>query len=205
MRTSNLPVARFKVHMELPRVGVAGQPLPVFLKLDHDMERSTAPVSPIVLLKKCSLELRAFTFIQCMREEMFHDGDEQRNWDTEHEIAFVDFTEKMETAPALTNHFDLRNVMRVSVPPYARPTFSTFNIRRTYKLRLKLSVECAQKTFKAEFLTGDFVLLAKDYMPSTESNPGTSSSNAAVDMEVAPIYQETLGPPPPGYGNAKMP
>ncbi len=205
MRTSNLPVAMFKIHMELPRVGVAGQPLPTFLKLDHDTERSTAPVVPVVLLKKCSLNLQVCTFIQCMRNDMSNKSDEHHYWDTEPQIAFVDFTDKMETAPALSKHFDLRDIMRVRVPPYQRPTFSTFNIRRTYRLRLKLSVVCAQKTFKAEFLSDDFVLLAKDYMPNAEGNPETSSSNAALDVQIAPIYQEALGPPPPEYDNAKMP
>lgn len=49
------------------------------------------------------------------------------------------------------------------------------------------------------------MLLAQYYMPSAEGNPGMSSSNTAVDMQVASMYQETLGSPPPGYGNARMP
>lgn len=93
-------------------VGVAGQPLPAFLKLEDDGERSAAAVSPILLLKKWSLELRVFTFIQYMRDKMFDNGDGQRSWNTEHQITFVDFTKKMETALARTKHFDLRDVVR---------------------------------------------------------------------------------------------
>lgn len=203
MRTSKLPVAFFKIHIQLPRVGVVGQPLLAFLRLDHDIERSTAPSPPIILLRKCSLVLQAFTFIQCIRDELLRDGDDQRDWDRDYHIASADFSEKMETAPAITECFDLRDVMRIKVPDRYKPTFSTFNIRRTYKLHLKVTVECAQKTFKVDFTTRDFVLLARDYMPS-EGISALSSPNAMYDMEVAPVYQETLGPPPPSYGDPKM-
>ena len=206
MRTSKLPVAMFKVHMQLPKVGVALQSLPAFLKLEHDLERSTAPEPPTVLLKKCSIELRALTYIQCIRDEILRDGDEQRDWDTDHHLASVDFSANMTSAPPLTTDFDLRDVMSIRVPPYFPPTFSTFNIRRAYRLLLKLSVECAQKTFKAEFTTLDFLLLARDYMPTGEGDPGASSSSSYAVNDAAPAYQkEVVSPPPPSYPDAKIP
>lgn len=66
MCTSKLPVAVFKIDMLLPKVGVAGEPLPAYLNLDHDFERSTAPEPPIVLLRKCNIDLQAITYIQCI-------------------------------------------------------------------------------------------------------------------------------------------
>ena len=207
MRTSKLPVAAFKIHMLLPRVGVvAQQSFPAFLKLEHDLESSTAGAEPpTVLLKKCSIELRAATYIQCIRDAIFTDDDEQRDWDSDHHIASVDFSTNMESAPPLTENLDLREVMRIRMPAYFPPTFSTFNIRRTYRLLLKLSVECAQKTFKAEFKTTDFVLLARDYMPvgAGDHLGASSSSHAVIDDAAAPAYQKEVGPPPPSYPDTK--
>ncbi len=203
MRTSQLPVSMFKIHMQLPRVGVPEQPLSAFLMLDHELQKSTAPEPPIVLLKKCRVALQAFTYIQCIRDEILREGDDLRDWDTEHPIASVDFSEKMESAPPLTENFDLRSVMKIKVPSYFKPTFSTFNIRRVYRLHLKVSVECVQKTFKAEFNTLEFVLLARDYMPSGTGMPGPAVSYG-LD-EVAPVYQKHAEPPPSIYSDGKVP
>lgn len=39
------------------------------------------------------------------------------------------------------------------------PTFSTYNLARQYRLQVTVTVECAQKTFEADFGGGWFVVL----------------------------------------------
>ena len=83
------------------------------------------------------------------------------------------------------------------VPRHQRPSFSTFNIRRTYRLKVILTVECAQKTFKREFAPWeDFVLLAADFVPEVDERTVASASTAVDEFEAAPVYDEK---PPPGY------
>ena len=206
MRKSKLPVAAFKLYVQLPTIGVAGQPPQVFLKLEHDPESSTSPAPPIVLLKKCSLHLEACTLIECIRNSMLRGSDVQRSWRDDYVIASVDFSKNMVAAPALTDEFNLSDVM--STRKLSKiPSFNTFSIRRTYRLRLKVSVECAHKTFKADFWVFDFVLLAQDYKPPPRplgSAPEASSSRVAHDEEEAPAYQKSVRPHLPGYQDAKM-
>lgn len=67
IRTSKLPVAVFTLHMLLPKVGILAHSLPLILKLEHDIEASTAQSLPIVTLRKCTVELQAITHIQCTK------------------------------------------------------------------------------------------------------------------------------------------
>ncbi|CAD6570938.1 MAG: hypothetical protein ASARMPREDX12_003987 [Alectoria sarmentosa] len=193
MRTSKLPVAMFNLHMLLPKVGILAHPLPLILKMEHDTEASTAPSPPIVTLRKCIVELQANTYIQCIRDEIFREGDEQRDWSAEFHIASVDYSAHMEKAPPVSEYMDLQKLMRIKVPWHHKPTFSTFNIRRTYRLVVKLSVDCAQKTFKAEFATYKFDLLAAAY----------ASPMGALEQEMAaPAYGDLSGQLPT-YQDAK--
>lgn len=207
LRSSKLPSALFKLHMLLPNVGVLGQVLPCFLRLEHDIEGSTSKSPPLVLLRKCLVELHSHTFVQCIRNELFREGDEHRDWKNGHLISSIDFTQHMEKAPPVSEQMDLRDIMKLTIPRYHRPTFSTFNIRRSYKLKICVTVDCAQKSFKAEFNTYDFKLLAADFNPSPVGTSGTvpgysTGSDDFID-DVAPVYEPGGGPPPPAYQDAK--
>lgn len=193
LRTSKLPVAMFDLHMLFPRVGILAHQLPLILKMEHATEASTTQSPPIVTLRKCTVELKANTYIQCIRDEIFRDGDEQRDWTNTFSIASVDYSANMEKAPPVTEYVDLQKLMRIRVPWHHKPTFSTFNIRQTYRLVVKLSVDCAQKTFKAEFASYKFDLLAADYA----SPVGTLEQEAA-----APAYGDLSGQLPT-YQDAK--
>lgn len=194
IRTSKLPVAVFKLHMLLPKVGILAHSLPLILRLEHDIEASTTQSLPIVTLRKCMVELQANTYIQCIRDEMFREGDEQRDWSDEFHIASIDYSADMEKAPPVTESMDLQKLMRIKVPWHQKPTFSTFNIRRTYRLAVKLSVDCAQKTFKAEFASYKFDLLAADY--------AFPMATQEVEM-AAPAYGDLSGQLPT-YQDAKL-
>ena len=133
MRTSKLPVAFFQLQMLLPKVGILAHPLPLTLKLEHNVGASTTQSLPTVTLRRCMVTLQANTYIQCIRDEIFRTGDEQRDWSNDFHIASVDYSAHMDKAPPLTESMDLQKLMRIKVPWYYKPTFSTFNIRRTYR------------------------------------------------------------------------
>lgn len=136
LRTSHLPVAIFHLHMFIPRVGIVARPLPLVLKMNHDAGASTAQSSPIITLRKCTVMLQAISCIQCVRDEFLFEGDEQRDWSDDLHVASVDYSAKMDKAPPVTGSMDLQKLMQIKVPWFYKPTFSTFNIRRTYRFVL---------------------------------------------------------------------
>ena len=133
LRKSQLPVAMFNLYIFLPKVGILARPLPLILKMDHDAEASTAQSSPIITLRKCTVMLQAITYIQCIRDEFLRQGDEQRDWSDDLHVASVDYSANMDKAPPVTESMDLQKLMRIKIPWFYKPTFSTFNIRRTYR------------------------------------------------------------------------
>ena len=133
MRTSKLPVAKFQLHMLLPKAGILARPLPLILKLEHNTQASTTQTPPLVTLRKCIVTLQANTYIQCIRDEILREGDEQRDWSGDAHIASVDYSADMDKAPPVTESMDLQRLMRIKIPWHHKPTFSTFNIRRTYR------------------------------------------------------------------------
>ena len=115
IRTSKLPIAKFRIQILLPRVAILGKIFPIKLQIDHDIEGSSVPAPPMVLLKKCHVDLRAYTFIQCVRDEIFHHDDVQRDWEETFRIASVDYSENMDKAPAITELLDLNMLMQIGV------------------------------------------------------------------------------------------
>ena len=208
MRTSKLPTAKFTIKTRLPSLGVVNKNLTIILSIDHDIEGSSAPAPPMVLLKKWSVYIKSFTHIRAIRNEIFS-GDIERTWDESPNIASWDFSAQMAEAPLaeappITERMDLGQIMKIAVPSYYKPSFSTFNIRRFYKLGVRLTVECAQKTFKKDLGTSDFLLLAANYTPSDEVGvPGASTSNEVEDL-VAPVYEAEPGVALPRYEDAKQ-
>ena len=202
MRTSKLPTAKFTIKMLLLSLGVVNKTLLIILSINHDIEGSSAPAPPMVLLKKCSVYIKSYTHIRAIRNEMFV-GDIERKWDESQDIANCDFSAQMAKAPPITERMDLRQIMKIAVSS-STPSFSTFNICRYYKLGVRLTVECAQKTFKTDFRTSNFLLLAASYTPSDEAGaPGASTSNEVED-EVAPVYEAEPGVALPRYEDAKQ-
>lgn len=203
MRTSKLPRAKFTIKTGLPSLGVVNKNLTIILSIDHDIEGSSAPAPPMVLLKKCSVYIKSFTHIRAIRNEPFL-GDIERTWEESPNIASRDFSAQMAEAPPITERMDLGQIMKIAVPSDYKPSFSTFNIRRYYKLGVRLTVECAQKTFKIDLGTSNFILLAANYTPSGEAGaPGASTSNDVEDL-VAPVYEAEPGVALPRYEDAKQ-
>ena len=104
----------------------------------------------------------------------------------------------------MNERLDLTKYLRIAVPRFCKPTFATFNIRRSYSFHVKLTVECAQKAFKAEFNNDRVVVLAADCDPG---GTALASSSIAIprtlEEDVAPAYQ--AGPAGlPTYHDAKQ-
>lgn len=176
LHKSKLPMARFTLTFRYPKVAIVDQTIPLMLSVDHDLEHSTAMAPPMVYLRKCSVVLVAATATQYFApgspKAPFAQAPRsgQPSWETNLTIDCFESTKKgnpaLESVPPVSECLDLRDLMKLKLPRGQAPTFTTFNIRRTYKLTAKVTIECAQQQFKAEFFTSSLVLLPSAFEPA---------------------------------------
>ncbi|KAL9098782.1 MAG: hypothetical protein Q9163_005618 [Psora crenata] len=207
--TTKLPVARFSLKVLLPKVAILGQALPLFLAVQHDIEASSAPSPPLIHLRKVSIGLRSRTYIQCIRNGIFHEGDQRRAWSETVVLASCDFSLHMDQAPLVNERLDIRHILDTTIPKSYTPTFSTFNIRRDYALLIKATVVCAHKTLKTEWTNDSFTLLAAEYaaketQAASARDVGPLPVTSVSQDEVAPAYEAEPGAvSPPRYQDVK--
>ena len=187
-----LPFASFRLVLEGPRQAIIGKKHPLRLSVVHEDETASLPAPPTVHLKKITMLLQAHTGIRtfggtCFKKDgcfLIHKGDEYEDWDEDLHISSHDFTKAERTKSNPITKMIKPSGLEIysngaqsldlgcytSIPAYFVPSFRTFNISRNYTLRIAVSIECAAKTFKHEFVTRNFVLLAREYVPAP-SNP----------------------------------
>lgn len=203
--STNLPLARFQLDVEMPQVGVLGQALPIFLGIDHDIEHSTAKAPPAVYLRHVRVTVEARGAIRCINEQLLslsHD-DRVGSWDDTLTLA-QDFGTGSSSV-AVTERMDLRELMRLNLDHQElTPSFSTFNHSVLHMLRVKVVVECAQKTFKAEWGSRRLDILPQLYRaPDVTDGDTTRDSDIPVQEErydASPREEEFI--PPPLYTSA---
>ncbi len=178
--TEHLPKAVFAIRVQTPSVAVIGRPLPLMLHVDYDADASTVP-PPIFHLKRVSIHLCEATSIWSLTGT---GESESTRWTKEVTLQAKDFETRI---PRVEERLDLRKVMDTLVNRDLPPTFKTFNITRTYSLKVFVRLE---STGKEHFVFGDYkrcTLLAEEY-----------DSQITVYNEPAPILdEEEIDPPPP--------
>ena len=190
-----LPKACFTATVLVPSVAVIGWPLPLMLHIDHDVENSTIISPPIIYLRKLQVFLRTETSICGMKHLAMTSDFDQGGWTSSAKIVDIRFSRNLPRV----EHLDLRGIMDLNVVPDLLPTFKTFDIARTYSLRVSAIVECAEKSFA--IWTADqtrCIFLAKDYEP------------AMLNRDLAPPFsmngqedRNENGVPPP-YESSRM-
>ena len=179
--TEHLPKAVFEIRVQTPSVAVIGQPLPLMLHVDYNINASTVP-PPIFHLKRVAIHLCEETSILGVKRA---GGHESTRWTKEITLHEKDFETRK---PRMEAHLDLNKVMETTVHDDLTPTFKTFNIARTYSLKVFVRLECAAKEL---LVFGDYkrcTLLAGEY-----------DSQTAAYNEPAPIMDEEENEPPPPY------
>ena len=179
--TEHLPKAVFKGKVQTPSAAVIGQPVPLMLHIDYDLAASTVP-PPIFHLKRVVILLCKETSISSVNRNGEHESPR-------HAKEFTLQVKEFETRrPRVEEHLDLRTVMDTAIDPNFPPTFKTFNIGRTYSLKVYISLLCASKE---HLIFGDYkrcTLYAAEY-----------DAQRAVYNEPAPVMNEEEMDPPPPY------
>ena len=180
--TEHLPKAVFAIRVQTPSTAVIGQPLPLELHIDYDANASTV-TPPIFHVKRVSIHLCEETYIAGLNGAGETESIRWTKENTLHEGTLEG------RKPRIVEHLDLRKVMDTAIPHDVAPTFKTFNIARTYSLKVYVRLESSGKEHA---VYGDYkpcTLFAAEYDPRT-----------TVDsVEPAPITEVEENDPPPAY------
>ena len=180
--TEHLPKAVFTIRVQTPSAAVVGQPLPLLIHIDYDANASTVS-PPLFHVKGVSIHLCQETYIADLKS----DGEtEAVRWTQEIILHETRFEAKR---PRLEERLDLRNVMDTAIPHHVTPSFKTFNIARTYSLKVYVRLESAGKEHA---VYGDYkrcTLLAGEYDPPTTVD----------NIESGPMTEAEENDPPPAY------
>ena len=180
--TEHLPKAVFTIRVQTPSAAVVGQPLPLIIHIDYDAKASTVP-PPLFHVKGVSIHLCEETYIADLKG----DGESEAvRWTQEITLHETRFEAKR---PRIEERLDLRYVMDTAIPHHVTPTFKTFNIARTYSLKVYVRLASPGKEYA---VYGDYkrcTLLAGEYDP-----------RATVDnLEPWPMTEAEENDPPPAY------
>ena len=180
--SQDLPSSTFSICVYVPQVIQVGRIVPLSIGIEYDLNKTTAPVTPLVTLK--SLEVTVKTYVNVRSPSIFHNITDSSN-------------EKQQSGPWQLDHpLDERTSFEQLGKPitFTRdnlPAFATPNISASQQvLQVKITVECAGKSFSAEINEG-IRILARGV--PVGMLPGGEVSRTREKNE--------YGPPAPAYGN----
>lgn len=189
----HLPKSVFDAKLQILSAAIIGEPLPIFLHIDYDLESSTIPAPPAVYLKKVAVWFREETSMLVPSPFSTVGEQELAGWMKESQLAMQDFDKER----LLVNGFlDMRKIINLTMKDDLIPTFKTFNIARSYGIKVDVTLQCAGKTF---FIFGNYnpcMLLAKEFDPDVSQYVQPAAS--------AIMKNETDDPPPP-YETVEQP
>ncbi|KAL8879048.1 MAG: hypothetical protein Q9198_003266 [Flavoplaca austrocitrina] len=187
-----LPEAHYILKALLPTVGVIGRPMPVFLGVTYNEDRSTTKSAPPVLLRNVKVQLVARTTVRCASASMWSSNDVHDSDYNTHTLGEKDFTDRTIELTERLNVAELMNLTISDRQALLAPSFKTFNIIRTYTLRVHVTTECGRKKSHPIFTTSELVIMAKDYCPPPVFPFVVHAVEAEADITVVPPSYEAV-------------
>jgi hypothetical protein len=191
--SSKLPMWKFAVNVTFPTRIALGTQFLINFGIEHLPQRSTAPQAPEVELVSLYVSLKAVSIIQA--EGMFSDHTD----DSEDTL----FKKVWDNVGYFNKGEGWTKILRGTFPMNVPPTFSTYNIRRSYCLKVAAVLKCADKTFNFTNTRSALLVLPRRAPSKLEAPPiqpaGSSSNDAGHEDALVelPTYQEALSEPPP--------
>ena len=186
--------AVFTASLRSPSVAVIGQPVHLQLSVEHNNERSTVVSPPRVHLRRLQVWLRTETSICALGPGNTPDSRsqarEQTSWKHDTQVFMKSFDK---VYPRL-ERLDLRRVMNLELDGSLVPTFKTFNVARTYSLRVNVQMQCLGKGHAIYGNYTRITLLSADYTPGLPANviPPPSVLIDGEDFEEPPPTYESI-------------
>jgi hypothetical protein len=161
------PRSIFEVAITTPLAIYVGGPLPIILSLTHDLQNSTAPDVPIIKLTSCQVTL--LRTMHAVGKSILEEDGKFSN------AEIILGREKLDI-PLL----ETQNLSEILALPDFRTkfgmSFATYNLAQTFKLMVKVTVECAGKSFWTELRSRNINILSpftKDTLERESENPAS--------------------------------
>ena len=130
----------------------------MFLELKHDSEQSTTEAAPIIYLKRIKVTVETIGEVRCAK---YSYPDLVAPF--EFPIIIGEYDGSRGPLP-LTERMDLRRMLDLKLNPrFIKPAVITLNIKVHHVLSVKVAVECAQETLKAEWISQDLRIMGERY------------------------------------------
>ena len=193
LKPSSSPSVTFTIMMSIPKAVVIGQPIPLFIGLQHNNTSISSGVPPVVKLTSCDVRLESLTGLRGHIEN-YHGSKYQpashSSWTKNRELSSFTGALPLEDITDLRLHLDLR------IPRHSVQSFKTFNVARAYTLKIQATLECAKEKFKANFDVSPLELLASHPL-DIEKPPGIGARPSLVprpsDTSDLPTWEESVG------------
>lgn len=191
IKSSSLPTASFDVLMSLPKTVVTGQPVPLFIGLQHDRASNSAQDNPPVTLKSLIVNLTTVTALRGLSESksLFRADYLPASHSSSSKVTEL---AKLGTPVELNDIVDLREHLVVRIPSDTIQSFRTYNITRSYGLTVLVNVECAKQKFSKTFDISPLIVVAA-HDNDKISPPGVAPGLDGMNGERLPTWEESGG------------
>jgi len=159
------PCSVFEVAITAPSTVYVGAPLPITLLLTHDLQNSTASQVPAVKLTSCTVSL--IRTMHAAGKAVFEDDGQ---------FSIIELLSKKENLEIQLS--ESQNLSQLfAIPSFETKygmSFGTYNIAQTFKIIVKVTLECADKTFWTELRSRNIQILSpftKELLEQGGGNP----------------------------------
>lgn len=188
------PFYHFEIRVNAPSEIHLGEPLEYMITI-VPFKSSTAPLVPKITLLGYEASIKAYTEVRSEAGGLFSVQHESHGDETA-----IYASGSVDDRGPFREENDLTKTVTIPKVQGIPSTFSTFNIIRTYKLKIKFTVEAATKTTRVEAKFPLTILPPLDRAQTADASssaaPIAGPSNPVPDDErqALPVYEQ-----PPGY------
>ena len=164
----------------------------MFLEVIHDTDHATKEAPPVVYLKRVKVTLETFGTARCVKGRTLGSNETQKVEAFDPPAIIIGEYDGLGNSYPITERIDLRKMLILYLDPeFLTPGFSTFNIELRHALKVKVVVECARKTFKAEWDQRDLQIYPEIY------HTPTISQGNLIQANMPPVQRQNYATQPP--------
>jgi hypothetical protein len=192
-----LPYFSFGVEFQYPSFLINGMPIRLLLEVNPLLDNSNAPQIPEIVLQTVSITLVGRTAARASPSLM---GSMSGEVDEE-----TTLLSKTSLRMAVGGQMDLAERFGQILLPIPVVTVNTFNLSRSYRLRISLVFECAGKLFNFDATDLEVVVLSNAGMTVKKEASGWASADAGYSHPRAYVAYSSDEQPPPYSSSSILP
>lgn len=135
------PHSVFQVAVTAPHVIYSGGPIPIMLSLTHDLQNSTAPEPPTIIMTSCTIAL--IRTMSAVGRAIFEDSGKFTTLEILYHKENLDIAlSPSQNLSELFSYSELQSKLSLS--------YGTYNLAAKFKFRVKITLECVGEKFWTE-------------------------------------------------------